>query len=50
MRNDGAAMYARTGADIDDVIGAMNGVFVMLDDDHRIADVAQAFQRPLLRV
>ena len=43
LRNNGAAMYARTGTDIDDVIGAMNGVFVMLDDDHRIANVAQAF-------
>ena len=43
--HDMAAMHARAGPDIDHIIGGHDRVFVMLDDDHRIADVAQPPQR-----
>jgi len=43
--DDGAAMHAGAGADVDDVVGAADGVLVVLDDDHRIADVAQLLER-----
>ena len=32
------------GPEIEDVIGAANGVFVVLDDEHGVAEVAQAFE------
>ena len=38
-------MHAGAGADIDDIIGRQDRILVMLDDDHRIAEVAQAPQR-----
>ena len=38
-------MNAGAGADIDDMIGAADGVLVMLDDDHGVTEVAQPFQR-----
>ena len=38
-------MHARTGADVDDVVGAADGVLVVLDDDHGVADVAQLLER-----
>ena len=42
--DDLAAMDAGAGADIEDVIGLQDRVFVMLDDDHGVAKVAQALQ------
>ena len=36
-----AAVHAGAGADVDHVIGQADGVFVMLDHDHRVAQVAQ---------
>ncbi len=43
--DDLAAMDAGAGADVDDIIGGEDGVLVMLDDDHGIAEVAQPPQR-----
>ena len=40
-----AAMDARTGAHVDKVVGGADGIFVMLDDDDGIADIAQTLQR-----
>ena len=40
-----AAMHAGAGADVEHVIGEANGVLVMLDHDHGIAEVAQPLQR-----
>ena len=37
-------MDARTGADINDMIGLEHGILIMLDDDHGVAEVAQAAQ------
>ena len=39
-----AAMLARTGADVDDVVGGIHCVLVMLHNDQRIAKVAQMAQ------
>ena len=41
-----AAVHARTGADVDDVVGGAHGVFVVFDNDEGIAEVAQVLQRP----
>ena len=38
-------MHAGAGADVDDVIGHADRIFVVLDDDHRVAEIAQARQR-----
>ncbi len=40
-----AAAHARAGAEVDDVIGGPHRVFVVLDDDHRVAHVAQLRER-----
>jgi nucleotide-binding universal stress UspA family protein len=45
LGDDVAAMDASTGADVDDVVGAADRFLVVLDDDHRVADVAQLLQR-----
>ena len=42
LRGDGAAVDARTRADVNDVIGSSDGVFVVFDDDDGVAEVAQA--------
>ena len=42
--DDAAAVHAGAGADVDHVVGAADGVLVVLDDDHRVADVAQLAQ------
>ena len=34
----------RAGADVEDVVGGADGVLVVLDDDHGVAQVAQAAQ------
>ena len=38
-------MDARAGADVHEVVGGAHGVLVVLDDHHRVAEVAQLFQR-----
>ena len=46
-----AAMDARAGAEIDDVVGGADRVLVMLDHDHRVAEIAQAlecFEQPVV--
>ena len=43
--DDLAAMDAGAGADIDDIVGGQDRVLVMLDDDHRVAEVAQVVER-----
>ena len=51
LGDDFTAVHAGAGTDIDDVVGAADGVLVMLDDDHRIAEIAQVgqrFQQPLV--
>ena len=42
--DDFAAPAARAGADIDDEIGGAHHVLVVLDDDHRVACVAQLLE------
>ena len=43
--DDLAAAHAGAGAEVDDVVGGPHRVFVMLDDDDRVAQVAQPFER-----
>ena len=38
-------MFARAGADVDDVVGGIHRVLVVLDDDERVAEVAQVPER-----
>ena len=38
-------MDARAGADIHDVVCGAHGILVMLDDDDRVADISELFQR-----
>ena len=45
LGDDLAAMHARAGADVDDIVRRPDRVLVVLDDDHRVAEVAQAPQR-----
>ena len=40
-----AAKASRAGAQIDDVVGRLDGLFVVLDDDDRVAQVAETAQR-----
>ena len=40
-----SAGVARAGAEIHDVIGAANRFFVVLDDENRVAEIAQRFER-----
>ena len=43
--HDFAAAHARAGPEIDDVVGAANGVLVVFDDDQRVAVLRQLGQR-----
>jgi hypothetical protein len=43
--DDVAAVNARGWAHVDDVVGGEDGFFVVFDDEHRIAEIAQADQR-----
>ena len=45
LDDDLAAVLARARADVDDVVGDADGLLVVLDDDHGVAEVAQADQR-----
>ena len=38
-------MTTGAGAEVDDVVGAADGFFIVLDDEDGIAEVAQIFQR-----
>ncbi len=42
--HDLAAVLARPGADVDDVVGGADGLLVVFDDDHGVADVPQPHQ------
>ncbi len=45
LRHDLAPVDARAGAQIDHVVGGADRVLVVLDHDHRVAEVAQPLQR-----
>ena len=45
LGHDLAAMHARAGTDLQDMIGGPNRVRVVLDNDHGIAQVAQPLER-----
>ena len=38
-------MDAGAGADVDQIVGGADGLLVVLDDDHRVAEVAQVLER-----
>ena len=38
-------MYARAGADVDDVVACKHRLLVVLDNDQRVAQIAQALER-----
>jgi hypothetical protein len=40
-----ASVHARAGSDIEHVVRGPNGILVVLDHDHGIAEVAQPLQR-----
>ena len=40
-----AAGIARAGPEVHDEVGAANGLFVVLDDEHGVAEIAQLFER-----
>ncbi len=44
-RDDVAAVHAGAGSHVDDVVGRADHVLVVLDDEHRVAEVAQVLQR-----
>ena len=43
--HDLAAVLARAGPDVDDVVGDPDRLLVVLDDEHRVAEVPQADHR-----
>ena len=45
LGGDAAAVHARAGADLDDVIGRPNGLLVVFHHNDRVAHIAQAAQR-----
>ena len=45
LGDDLAAVHAGARADVDHVVGQADRVFVVLDHDHRVADVAQVLER-----
>ena len=49
LRDDMAAVHAGAGTDVEHIVGEPDGVLVMLDHDHGIAEIAQplqCFQQP----
>ena len=42
--DDLAAVYTRAGADVDNAVGGVHGLLVVLDYDHRVAEVAKALE------
>ena len=45
MRDEVATGVAGAGAEVNDKIGATNGVFVVLDDEDGVAEIAQMLER-----
>ncbi len=45
LRDDLPAVLARAGTHVHDVVGRADGIVVVLDDDHAVAEVAQVLQR-----
>ena len=45
LRDEVAAVYARAGPHVDDVVGRQDGVAIVLDDQHGVAEIAQPLQR-----
>ena len=45
LGDDMAAVHPGAWPHVDDVVGAADRFLVMFDDDHRVAEVAQVFQR-----
>jgi hypothetical protein len=45
LRDDVAAVDAGAGADVEHMVGGADGVFVVLDHDHGVAEVAEPPQR-----
>ena len=43
--HDGSAVLAGARADVDDVIGDLHRVLVVLDDEHRVAEIAHPHER-----
>ena len=43
--DDGAAVLAGAGTDVDDPVALADGLLVVLDDEHGVAEVAQPDQR-----
>ena len=43
-RDQLASMTTGAGAEVDDIVGAPNGFFIVLDDENCIAEVAQVFE------
>ena len=39
-----AAVFAGSGAEVEDVVGVADGVFVVLDDEDGVAEVAEVFE------
>ena len=44
-RDDVAAEASGAGAEIDDVVGVADGVFVVLDHEHGVAEIAELLER-----
>ena len=42
--DDVAAEFAGAGAEVEDIVGVADGVFVVLDDEDGVAEVAQVFE------
>ena len=45
LRDQLAAVTPRARAEVDHVVGAADGLFVVLDHQHRVAEIAQLFER-----
>ena len=45
LRDDLAAMHAGARADVEHLVGGANGFFVVFDDQHGVAEVAQVLER-----
>ena len=45
LRDDRAAVHSRARSQVDDVIGLADRILVVLDHDHRIAEIAQIHER-----
>ena len=46
LRDDLAAVLARARAQVDEPVGRAHHLLVVLDDEHRVAEVAQPLERP----